>query len=103
MSDEELVLPPLQDAMLAESDVLALAEDLRRVADVIGHATKGGATTRATEARSASLEADVARLLAGEVAGLQVRYRHDGKEWWDTLLALGEGRFRLVRIEHVST
>ena len=34
-----------------------------------------------------------------DVLGLQVRYRHDGREWWDTLLALSPGGFRLVRIE----
>jgi len=33
------------------------------------------------------------------VRGLQIRYRHEDAEWWDTLMNQGE-RWRLVRIRH---
>jgi hypothetical protein len=30
---------------------------------------------------------------------VQLRYRFEGTEWWDTLMPLGGGRVRLVRID----
>lgn len=43
---------------------------------------------------------DPRRLLADRgVRGLQIRYRYEGADWWDTLLII-EGRYRLVRIRH---
>lgn len=91
-------LPPLQDAVLTADDVAALLDDVARATTLLGHSVKGGARDRAAAA-DASLGADGERLLAGEVLGLQVRYLHDGEEWWDTLLALPQGGFRLVRIQ----
>lgn len=38
-------------------------------------------------------------LRARTVRGLQIRYRHDGADWWDTLMVVGQN-FRLVRIRH---
>lgn len=39
-------------------------------------------------------------LREGTVRGLQLRYRHQGKTWWDTLMPLPGGLFRIIRIEH---
>ena len=39
-------------------------------------------------------------LVSRSVRGLQLRYRHQGKTWWDTLMPLPGGLFRIVRIEH---
>jgi hypothetical protein len=39
-------------------------------------------------------------LVARNVRGLQLRYRHQGKTWWDTVMPLPGGLFRIVRIEH---
>lgn len=39
-------------------------------------------------------------LVDGTLKGLQLRYRHDGKTWWDTIMPMPENRFRIVRIEH---
>ena len=33
------------------------------------------------------------------VRGLQLRYRYDGADWWDTLMQDGD-RYRIVRIRH---
>lgn len=96
---EDAPLPALQDAVLTGAEVGALLGDVARAATLLGHSVKGGAHHRATAA-GGSLDADGALLLAGHVHGLQLRYVHEGKEWWDTLLALPDGTFRLVRIEH---
>ena len=97
MSDEP-PLPPMHEATLSADEVRALFDDIAGVATVLGHNVKGRATTRATEVPGTLRDAS-ALLLSGDVLGLQVRYRHDGREWWDTLLALSPGGFRLVRIE----
>jgi hypothetical protein len=36
-------------------------------------------------------------LKGGEVRGVQVWYRHDGREWTDTILRVSDG-YRLVRM-----
>ena len=97
MSDE-LPLPPMHEATLSPDEVRALFDDIAGVATVLGYNVKGGATVRASEAPGTLGDA-VALMLSGGVLGLQVRYRHDGNEWWDTVLALSSGVFRLVRIE----
>lgn len=47
------------------------------------------------------LTLDEARALldSGTVRGVQVRYRYQGADWWDTLMVTGAG-VRLVRIRH---
>jgi hypothetical protein len=39
-------------------------------------------------------------LVSRSVRGLQIRYLHQGKTWWDTVMPLPGGLFRIVRIEH---
>lgn len=94
----ELALPPIQQADLSTDDVRALLDDVVAGATLLGHGIKGGERTCATDA-AGTLADDGALLLQGAVVGLQIRYRHDGREWWDTLMARPDGRFRLVRIE----
>ena len=39
-------------------------------------------------------------LLTRTVRGLQFRYLHQDRTWWDTVMPLTGGLFRIVRIEH---
>lgn len=39
------------------------------------------------------------RLLARDLRGMQIRYAWQGQEWWDTLLALPTGGYRIVRLQ----
>ena len=39
-------------------------------------------------------------LLGGGVRALQLRYRHAGTTWWDTLMPTPHGSCRIVRIQH---
>lgn len=43
-----------------------------------------------------------AALKIGEIRAVQLRYTHDGAQWWDTLTRQGE-RVRLVRVQHPIT
>lgn len=55
------------------------------------------ATARMSDPTSESLDALAKRLVAGELAGLQIRFFADGAWWSDTLLRAADG-FRLVRL-----
>lgn len=48
------------------------------------------------------LEPDQAfnQLISRELRGLQIRYQHQGKTWWDTIMPLPSELFRIVRIQH---
>ena len=45
--------------------------------------------------------ADIATLLELSLPVVQVRYRFDNREWWDTLCPAG-ANWRLVRVEHAD-
>lgn len=87
--------PELQQAELDSATFEQLFVDLMAHAEVLGISAKGGAT-RYAGADSLDLPLARAALLAGTVRGVQIRYRYQDSEWWDTILALN-GVFRLVR------
>lgn len=90
-------LPPLQRAVLSGDELDALFFDVEAAAELIEVVPKYGPTTRASDARPSLAEAR-ALVRAGEVVAVQLRYRHQGKEWWDTLMPRANGT-ELVRIE----
>ena len=92
-------LPDLQDAILSSAQLDALFADLAEHATIGEIILKGGATQRANPRAKPSLEEALAALRAGTTRGVQIRYLHEGSEWWDTLMRTQEG-VRLVRIEH---
>ncbi|HET9955337.1 MAG TPA: hypothetical protein VFQ61_12570 [Polyangiaceae bacterium] len=94
-------LPTLHEAWLTRAEVEQLAKDVENAAELLDITLKSGGTRRAELAagETCSLRQAVARLLRREVVGVQIRYRHAGEEWWDTLLS-GESGIRLVRVNH---
>jgi hypothetical protein len=99
---ETIDVVSLREAVLDEAGVDALFTDLAMAATLLGVTTKGGARTRAVDgAGDPRRELDAARaaLRAGTIAGVQVRYVHAERQWWDTLLRV-PGGVRLVRICH---
>lgn len=90
-------LPTLHEGMLDSESLGALFRDLGALVEVVEVITKGGAVDRATPGRL-TLETAEELLRTGAVRGVQVRYRYEDAEWWDTILALPRG-FRVVRIQ----
>ncbi len=90
---------PLHDAWLDERALAQLCFDLAHAAELVAVLERGarGAAPKHHPATAAGLEAVRAGLVAGSVTAVQVRYRFDGEEWWDTL-ARGPAGFRLIRI-----
>ena len=87
--------PELQQATLDPATFEQLFIDLATHTEVLGIHAKGRATAYAGNDHL-DLRGARAALLAGVVRGVQIRYRFQEVEWWDTLLAI-DGAIRLVR------
>jgi hypothetical protein len=97
-----LKLPDLNQATLDLPGVEALLRDIAACTQVTEIIPRAAAQGYVTDGVALTL-ADACRLLEERaVRGLQIRYRYDGADWWDTLMVLPEG-WRLVRIRHDFT
>ena len=94
-----LQLPELNTKLLNDDEVTQLLRYIELCAEITeiipkfaayGHVPETGAITLA-EARTL--------LAARAVRGLQIRYRYQDVDWWDTLMLVRDS-FRLVRIRH---
>lgn len=92
---EAIPLSELRSALLDEATLGALVDDITRETEVLGVQVKG-APEALSEGGGALAEA-VVMLREGRVRAVQVRYRHRGVVWTDTLLRGPEG-VRLVRV-----
>jgi hypothetical protein len=101
--------PPTDDAPLKLPDLntteldAALVEQLLRDIEVCTQITeiipKFARRGQVPDTASVTLTQARELLATRAVRGLQLRYRYDNADWWDTLMVVGEG-FRLVRIRH---
>jgi hypothetical protein len=106
MNHDEEKLPEVREGVLNADGLAALLRDIGTLAKVDEVIVKGGTGGRNVSAEQPSaplsLEEVERLLLAREVRGVQIRYRHGGAIWWDTLMCAPEGGegVRLVRIRH---
>ena len=92
-------LPDLNQATLDWPGVEALLRDIETCAQVTEIIPKAAAQGYVNDQQALTLE-DARRLLEERaVRGLQIRYRYDNADWWDTVMVLTNG-WRLVRIKH---
>lgn len=99
-SDARPELPPLWQATFDDRLLDQLFADLATAADVLSVQAKTDPRKYAT-ADPLTLGAARERLTAGDVRGVQVHYRYDGREWTDTVLRV-PGGYRLVRMAVTS-
>ncbi|WP_035605129.1 hypothetical protein [Haloferula sp. BvORR071] len=95
--------PPLPDLHQSEIDEITLRQlfaDLGKHARIIEIIPKFAPGYVEGGESSLKLEEAFELLASRALRGLQVRYIHEGQTWWDTLMPLPDGRFRIVRIEH---
>jgi hypothetical protein len=88
----------LSEALLHAETLHQLLFDIENAATLIGISIKYKPTENA-ETAALPLSQIAEALLAKRILGVQIRYIHQGHEWWDTLLCVPDGT-RLVRIEH---
>lgn len=95
--------PPLPDLHQSEIDEVTLRQlfdDLGKHARIIEIIPKFAPGYVQDAAPSLQLDEAHELLASRALRGLQIRYLHEGKTWWDTLMPLPGGLFRIVRIEH---
>lgn len=97
---DEGPLPDLHQGLLDDATVDQLFRDLASFARILEIIPKF-ADRRPVEDGASVLSLEEARSLlqSGAVRGVQVRYQHEGAQWWDTLMRTPQG-VRLVRIRH---
>lgn len=98
MTDQPHELPPMNDAMLDDESLSALFRDLRALATIDEVVIKSG-PGRANEPGAATIDQAERLINDRSVRGVQIRYRHDGAHWYDTLMVTPLG-VRLVRVRH---
>ena len=93
-----LALPELCEAGLDAGILAQLFDDIAGCTEVLAVLPKFADRRKVAE-QSVSLSEGRALLASGEARAIQIRYRYEGAEWWDTLMNTPQGT-RLVRIRH---
>lgn len=95
-ADQDIRLPEMSRGKLDAQTLARYFDDLLACAQVFDVLVKG-APERYADTKSFPLA--LARQLFddGLVRGLQIRYRYDGDEWWDTLMR-ADAEVILVRV-----
>ncbi len=92
-------LPALHTTLLDSAQVEQLLDDIETCAALVEILPQYAAQEFVPDRPGLTL-AEARHLLASRaVRGLQLRYRYDGADWWDTLMVAGD-RWRVVRIRH---
>lgn len=93
-------LPDLHQSELDEATLRQLFDDVRSHTELMEVIPKHAATGYVPEIAAITLAEGLGFLLEGSVRAIQLRYRHAGALWWDTLMPTPQGTFRIVRIQH---
>lgn len=92
--------PPLPELTQSLPDPALLEhyfDDLARCTEILAILPKMAPQAMAIDMADWSLSDARNGILEGRVRGVQIRYRYDSAEWWDTLLCQASG-VRIVRI-----
>jgi hypothetical protein len=92
-------LPALHATTLEFAQVEQLLTDIEVCTELQEILPKYAAQGHVLETAQVTLAQARELLSARAVRGLQLRYRYEGADWWDTVMVLGE-QFRVVRIRH---
>ncbi len=92
-------LPELHSSTLDAAQVAQLLADIEACTELTEILPKFAAQQRVPDTAAVTLAQAREWLSSRAVRGLQLRYRYDGADWWDTLMQDGD-RYRIVRIRH---
>ena len=99
MNEPDVPLPPVHIANIDGEKLRELFFDVESLGEHLEIVIKPSSEGYVDRGRPPSLGEAITQLLQGTALGVQLRYRFQGADWWDTLLRTAEG-FRLVRIQH---
>lgn len=94
-----LKLPDLNMTLLDAAQVEQLLRDVELCAQITEIIPKFAAHGHVPDTAAVTLAQARVLLATRTVRGLQLRYRYEDADWWDTLMLVGD-QFRLVRIRH---
>lgn len=97
MSETLKELPQLQQVAVDDALLDALVADLSALTEILAVMPKAAAAGRVVP-QNVSLGEGVQQLRDNNLRGLQIRYRYEGDEWWDTLMQTPNG-IKLTRIK----
>jgi hypothetical protein len=97
--DPPLKLPDLNLTLLDSAQVDQLLRDIELCAQITEIIPKFAARGQVPDSAAITLPQARELLATRAVRGLQLRYRYEDADWWDTLMLSGD-QFRLVRIRH---
>jgi len=93
-------VPPVAAVFEQEIDLDVFEQllfDIEHAGELLGVVVKGAASRYTSGGRT---DLGTAReALANGAVGVQLRYRHEGLEWWDTILRSVDGQLRIVRTQ----
>lgn len=92
-------LPALHATTLEFAQVEQLLTDIEVCTELQEILPKYAAQGHVLETGQVTLAQARELLSTRAVRGLQLRYRYEGADWWDTLMQDGD-RYRIVRIRH---
>ena len=95
--NDDVELAEIYDQEIDEQRLAQILFDIDAAAELLDVNIKAGSRTHASVGKP-DLSAAKAALDAGAL-GIQLRYRFEGKEWWDTIMRSASGRLRIVRTE----
>ena len=102
MSDDDTPpLPPLHHALLDDTTLAALFSDVAGCTQLIEVVIKYAHHVQTPDGQATLADAQQ-KLADGTAVGAQLRYIHQGDQWWDTLVRTPQG-MKLVRIRHAFT
>lgn len=91
-------LAPLHNATVDRATVNQLFDDIAECTQLIEIMAKQGGQKRVREGESFTLTTAREALLSNSLVAVQIRYVFNGEQWWDTIMAMPDGAFRIVRI-----
>jgi hypothetical protein len=97
-SAESPPLPELAQGVLDAATLEALHRDYANLCQLLAVLPRAKANNHTLPGQTCFLDEGFAGLRDGTFSGLQVRYRWDNDEWWDTILALPGNQARIVRM-----
>ncbi len=98
-NEAPLKLPDLNTTLLDAAQVEQLLCDIEQCTEITEIIPKLAARGHVPDSATVTMAEARRRLAVRAVRGLQLRYRHEDADWWDTLMLMGD-QFRLVRIRH---
>jgi len=98
-ADVPLKLPELNTTELDAAQVEQLLRDIEVCTEITEIIPKYAARGQVPDTAKVTLDQARELLAARTVRGLQLRYRYENADWWDTLMLVGD-KCRLVRIRH---